>query len=151
MTRQRGFSLLEVVLAFAILATAMTLLIGMQTGGVRQMRIAADSGRAAQHARSLLDQFGTLGPIDAGESRGELDDGRYRWTLRVTPAGDPLPGAMSPDDPASEPAADTTQPVRALPHLFRVELTIAWGEPAQEQSLRFATLRARIPAGEMNR
>ncbi|HHW4672726.1 MAG TPA: prepilin-type N-terminal cleavage/methylation domain-containing protein, partial [Xylella fastidiosa subsp. pauca] len=35
---QRGYSLLEVIVAFAILALALSLLLGTLTGGTRQVR-----------------------------------------------------------------------------------------------------------------
>ena len=91
---QSGYTLIEVIVAFALLALALTLLLGTLSGAARQVGWAGDAGRAALHAQSLLDQQGISEPIQPGERTGEFDDGRYRWTLGVTPWTDPaLPPA----------------------------------------------------------
>ena len=43
--RQRGFTLIEVIIAFALLALALTLLLGSMSGAARQIRHADDAGR----------------------------------------------------------------------------------------------------------
>ena len=48
--RQRGYTLLEVIVAFALLAMALTLLLGILSGSARQVRQSADAGRAAPAA-----------------------------------------------------------------------------------------------------
>src|SRR3546814_9469204 len=44
---ERGFTLLEVIIAFAVLALALTLLLGTLSGSAREVRASADAGRAA--------------------------------------------------------------------------------------------------------
>ncbi len=142
--RQRGFSLLEVMLAFALLAVALGILIAILGGGLGQVRTAGDATDATLHAQSLLDELGVLAPIEPGRQQGESEDGRFRWTLEITETEDPAP--MDPIDPVTAPAETVgLQPVGA-PVLYRVQLDIAWGEDDYARSLRFATLRARLPA-----
>ncbi len=64
---RRGYTLIEVIVAFALLALALTLLLGTLSGATRQVRWAGDAGRAALHAQSLLDQQGIDAPIRAGQ------------------------------------------------------------------------------------
>ena len=68
---QRGFTLIEVIIAFALLALALTLLLGSLSGAARQVRNANDAGRAALHAQSLLAQGG-VGRASAGVTRALL-------------------------------------------------------------------------------
>src|SRR5690606_27083210 len=56
--RGRGYTLIEVLVAFAVLALALTLLLGTLSGATRQVRWSADAGRAALHAQSLVAQAG---------------------------------------------------------------------------------------------
>ena len=63
-----GFSLLEIIVAFAILALGLTLLLGTLSGATRQVRQAGDAGRAALHARSLLEEYAAL--PQPGRARG---------------------------------------------------------------------------------
>lgn len=125
---QRGYSLIEVIVAFALLALALTLLLGTLSGAARQVRWSGDAGRAALHAQSLLDQVGVGEAIEPGQSGGQFDEGRYRWTLSIEPWTDPaLPPAA-----AIDPAA---------PRLFEVALSVQWGDGRPGQQLQLRTLR----------
>ena len=131
---QRGFTLIEVIVAFMMLALALTLLLGTLSGAARQVRYAEDAGRAALHAQTLLDQVGIGEPLRAGRSDGELDDGRYRWSLEVAPWRDPG-------------RADVL-PTAGAPQLMELVLDIEWGEPvntAPRQRLQSRALRLTIP------
>ena len=142
-SRPRGFSLLEVMLAFVLLAVGLGLLIAILGGGLLQVRQAGDASEATLHAQSLLDPLGVLGPIEAGHEQGVLDDGRYRWEMENTEIEDPLP---PPPDAAEGAPIEEAGRVLGAPKLFRVQLDIAWGDGDLQRSLRFVTLRARLPA-----
>ena len=66
----RGFTLLEVLLAFVLLGAAMGVLVAMLSNGLRQVRQAQDETEATLHAQSLLDQIGVLEPDRAGPAPG---------------------------------------------------------------------------------
>jgi len=129
---QRGFTLIEVVIAFALLAFALTLLLGAMTRATALVRRAELAGRAALHAQSLLHQAGVGTPLVPGEDGGTLEDGRYRWTLRVAEWQDPDPamadGAVSLEDPGA-------------PRMLEVELVVAWGEGGPRERLEVHSLR----------
>ena len=142
--RARGFSLLEVMLAFVLLTVGLGLLIAILGGGLLQVRQAGDASEATLHAQSLLDPLGVLGPIEAGHEQGVLDDGRYRWEMEITEIEDPFPPPPSPAGVGGAPIEEAGR-VLGAPILFRVQLDIAWGDGDLQRSLRFVTLRARLP------
>ncbi len=121
MKYQRGYSLIEVIVAFALMALAATLLLGSLSGAARQVRIADDQGRAALHAESLLATLGMEAPLAAGKQQGEWEKGRYRWSLQVAPY---------------------VEPRQATSRLWQLDLQVRWGESAQEQ-LNWRSLRLR--------
>ena len=82
---QRGFTLIEVIVAFAVLALALAIVLGTLSNASRQVRWSDDAGRAALHAQSLLDDTGVAQTLVPGRSEGTFEDGRYRWTLDVVP------------------------------------------------------------------
>ena len=86
MRRQRGFTLLEIILAFALMSVGLGILVAILSGGLAQVRTAGDATEATLHAQSLLDQLGVLEPIEPGREQGEFDRGRYRWDLEITEA-----------------------------------------------------------------
>jgi general secretion pathway protein I len=136
MKRQaRGFTLLEVMLAFALLAFAMGLLIGMLANGLHQVSRAESATEATLYAQSLLDPLGTLDPITPGERDGYFQGNRYHWRLQITPAQDPAPRVAVITVPTTE--------VLTPPVLYRIALDVSWGAGGVGQTLHFATLRAR--------
>ena len=125
---QRGYTLLEVIVAFALLAMALTLLLGILSGAARQVRVSSDAGRAALYAQSLMDQVGVGERLAPGQRNGEFEHGRYRWQLRVAPWRDAA-------------VAANAQPVSVgAPELFEITLVMQWGD-ASGQRLQLRTLR----------
>ncbi|NUS37662.1 MAG: prepilin-type N-terminal cleavage/methylation domain-containing protein [Lysobacter sp.] len=138
---QRGYTLIEVIVAFGVLALALTLLLGTLSGAAKQVRWADEAGRAALHAQSLVDQTGVGEPLRAGHSEGAFEQGRYRWSLDVAPYVDPL----APRAPSRDLSA---------PRLWQLALTVQWGQgddPRQRlqlQSLRLVTPSAQQDAAQ---
>lgn len=129
MKRQAGYTLIEVIVAFALLALALTLLLGSLTGGTRQLRQADDITRATLHAQSLLASLGVEAPLRPGHAEGTLEQGRFRWSLQVQPYVDPQPS----------PAGADLQAISQW-QLLQLDLSVRWGEtPAQQ--LQWHTLR----------
>ncbi|MET0809006.1 MAG: hypothetical protein ABWX93_09660, partial [Pseudoxanthomonas sp.] len=96
--------LIEVIVAFALLALALSFLLGALSTASRQVRIADQSGRATLHAQSLLAQVGVGETLQVGHTEGSLEEGRYRWTLDVARYADPaLPASYSAPVDAAAP------------------------------------------------
>lgn len=143
MRRQRGFSLIEVIVAFVLLATAMGILLAILGGGLAQVRQAGQASEAMLHAQSLLAGVGVLEPIRPGRSSGEFERGRYRWTLEVREVEDPVPPPPMPE--GLEPVESVGLQRPGEPVFYLLELDVAWGEGETVRSLRLGTLRARHP------
>ena len=128
---QGGYTLIEIIVAFAILALGLTLLLGTLSGATRQVRQAGDAGRAGLHAQSLLAEFGEL--PKPGTREGELEGGRYRWQLDVEPWNDPAPrnGPQRIDPNAAR--------------LLRLQLQVEWGEGGPQQRVQLSSLRLVAP------
>ncbi len=129
-SRQRGYTLIEVIVSFSLLALALTLLLGTLSGAARQVRWSGDAGRAALHAQSMLDQVGVVEQIEAGTRSGDFEDGRYRWQLAIAPWADPAALQEAP-----QPVAPSAS------KLFEVTLAVEWGDGGPRQRLDLRTLR----------
>ena len=96
--REGGFTLLEVLVAFAIAAAALAALTQGALGGLQSVRVSGHAQEAVARARSRLAVLGPAVPLAPGEQEGD-DGGGFRWRQRVAPVGDPLPaprGAARP-------------------------------------------------------
>ena len=134
MKAQRGYTLIEEMVAFAILALALTLLLGTLSGATRQIRWADDAGRAALHAESLLSQTGVGQVLEPGRTEGNFENGRYRWTMDVQPWVDPslVDVPPQPEDPGA-------------PRLMSLELEVQWGSGTARERLHLQSLRLVTP------
>lgn len=121
-TREAGFTLLEVLVALVVLATAIVAILQLFGGGLRLARTAGDHADAALLASAKLADL-EPGPLAEGTTDGT--DGPYRWTRRVTLA------------PALVPLEADSAEVGRL-RLARVTVEVRWG---QNRRFELATLR----------
>lgn len=77
-----GFTLLEVLVAFTILALMMTVLLRIFSDGFRGMSAAERYAVSALHAQSALAAVGAEIPLQVGAWSGDFDDG-FRWSVHI--------------------------------------------------------------------
>jgi general secretion pathway protein I len=128
---QSGFSLLEVLVAFVILALAMGVLMRIFSGGLQNATRAGDYQQAVMLAQSKLASIGIEVPLNENESDGEFDS-KYRWHVSIRRFQDT---AAQADAAAATPAPPL--PVR----LLEVEVQVLWGDTEQPSSVVLRTLR----------
>lgn len=126
MKRSAGFTLLELLLALALLAMTLGLLLASSARASRQVQAAAAQNRAVMYAENLLDDLGYGTPLQLGKQEGAFADPRFRWQLVIQAAD-------------QDAALALPMPVAAAPMaLYQVELRVLW----DKQALTWQTLRA---------
>jgi general secretion pathway protein I len=83
--RSRGFSLLEVLVAFVILALVGTSLFRLFSGALGNVGAADDYSRAVLVAESALAEAAGTQPLKEGSASGATADGLVNWTTRISP------------------------------------------------------------------
>ena len=120
---QQGFTLLEIIVALAILSLSVVSLIQLSSQSLRLVKTSDDYQQAAQLAdRLLADSQPTEEGVDTG------DEGRFQWERRSQLV--PMPEELQPTK---------TLPGQEGPKLFAVTIAVRWG-PNQAQGLEMATL-----------
>jgi general secretion pathway protein I len=122
---QQGFSLLEILVAFAILSLFLGVLLNIFSGGVRGADVTGQYARAVQIAESLLASAGHDVDLEAKVMNGETDE-IYRWTLLI--------------EPYTPPEADW-QPEKAQLQLFQIRATVNWPAGMNERQFTLTSLR----------
>lgn len=109
-----GFSLLEVLVAFTLLAIAMAVLMQIFSRGVNGADIADRYAKAAMMAESKLATVGLAEVLAEGETSGQFDED-YQWQLSVrlysTMTEPPSPSTIEVAAIANAQAAGTPLPI----------------------------------------
>jgi general secretion pathway protein I len=122
----RGFTLLEVVVAMAILGIALTIIIELFGGGLRLGRTSEEYTRAAGFARMKLEEISLSKSLGEGIEEGEFAPD-YRWQVEVKKV-DLLP-----------PGTETSyQPPVAL---YSVRIQVLWKSGSREKTTAVETYR----------
>ncbi|MCW8925798.1 MAG: prepilin-type N-terminal cleavage/methylation domain-containing protein [Xanthomonadales bacterium] len=126
----RGFTLLEVMLAFVIFALSFAAVLEIMAGSIRGIGRANDETEVALIAQTLMDQVGIEIPLEESEFAGEEMD-RYRWQLGIY-----LYGANDEDVYVQELAAMSGIA------LYQVTLDIEWDVGRRQRNAYFSTIRS---------
>jgi general secretion pathway protein I len=122
---ERGFTLLEIVVALAIAGLALVGLFRAGSGGIAAVGNAGQVQEAAERAQSRLAAIGRLDPIVAGDTEGD-DGGGYHWQVSARPVSNWQVG----------PAGSAV-----LVTLYEIEVTISWQAGSRRRSIVLQTLR----------
>lgn len=122
--RSRGYTLIEVLVAFMILALALTVLLRIFSGGVRNIGVTSDYAEAVLIGESRLATAGIDETLAPGETSGVEGDG-FHWTRRVT---------------RYEPAMDYPTHVEGTRAYF-VTVTVTWPNGDKKRSIDLSTVK----------
>lgn len=125
--RQSGFSLLEVLIAFSILAISMGVLLQIFSRAMSTTAISGEYSRAATLAEAKLNAVGIESPLEEGTYSGDPDDG-MEWEIDVYRYE--LGGYL----------AD-----QALVIPYQVRATVSWGTESTRRQLTIQSLRLGEP------
>ncbi|HET6265164.1 MAG TPA: prepilin-type N-terminal cleavage/methylation domain-containing protein [Usitatibacter sp.] len=82
--RQRGFTLIEVVTAFVMLTLVLAVSYEVFATGLKRAGDLEDYSQALAIAQSRLAEAGLGEHFEQGQTMGESEDRRYRWTLSIS-------------------------------------------------------------------
>jgi general secretion pathway protein I len=121
----RGFTLLEVLVAFIIMSIILAPMLEGGSASVRNVEIASRTELAVSLARSHLSAFDAQ-PATEEDLQG--DEGSYHWRLQVAPL------SVMPVQVVGRSIPDSTV-------LYRVTATVSWTSDQRQSSVRLETMR----------
>lgn len=134
----RGFSLLEVIVAFAIAALALSTLSQIFGQGARNLALSRDYASAVSIADGLLAEYGETNDASVRKISETLE--LYRWQVQLQPYVDiPI-------------EADTTgskqKPPGSAAQLLRIDVDVEWERYGKTRVVSVSSLR--LVDGERN-
>ena len=133
--RQRGFTLLEVLLAFVVFALTFATVLEIVAASTRSTMRASAYSEAALLAQSLAEQLGNELPIEPGSYSGETEDG-IAWIVEISDFE-----GLGDDTRTLELAGEVGT------RIYWVDMTLSWGTPPRTGSTTFTTLRSTLDDG----
>lgn len=117
MSAERGFSLIEVIVALAIVGFALSAGAAAIGSGMIGHDAARDAGTALAVAEARLAAAGVTAPLEESRAKGVFAD-RFDWQMTVAPYDDARPW-----------------------RLYRVAVSVAWRSGHRRRELALSTLR----------
>lgn len=121
MSRSRGFTLLELLVALTLFAVVGGTLLQFFQSGLRTARLAGAHTHAVFLARSKLTELQAYSHLQPGTLAGVFDDG-YQWQV-----------ILSTDENTAVDERSRIQPLD-------LRLTVSWGEPGERRSFTLHSL-----------
>ncbi len=136
MRAHKGFSLLEILVAFAIMAVALTLVLRIFGSGVNAAMVSEDYTLAVQIAESLMARTGVEAPLQSGEFSG-IEGDRFAWHITLAPVEGPAVARQRRF--SSQQAQEMAQPAVKM---MRIKVEVSWGDEGQTpRSLELVSLK----------
>ena len=121
-----GFTLIEILVALAILGIGLTVIIELFSGGLRLGRTSEEYTRAMGYARIKMEEIILKQTIQEGTDEGDFDK-TFHWQVDVKKI-DLFPADENPD-------------LKLPADLFRVKINILWKSGSKERSASLETYK----------
>jgi type II secretion system protein I len=129
MNGERGFTLIEALIAFAILAVVLVALYEVMGTSLKGFDRAAETDQALMIAQSELDRLSVMKTFPAAGQQGAIEGTPFRWRATLVP------------DERPESEHLRVSPLR----LQKLRLVVSWG--TREVAIEKALLLQRAPGG----
>jgi general secretion pathway protein I len=125
-SKETGFTLIEVVVAFVLLALVLSTAFEIFSSGLARAGLLEERSRALAIAQSQLAAAGVEEALKESDFRGESEDHKYQWAVSIR---------------RSDEGMDPAKPPPSVYSLYRIDVRVAWrGEDARDHDLALATL-----------
>ena len=125
--RGAGFTLIEVLVALAILGIGLCVILELFSGGLRSVKISEEYVKATWYGKGKMEEVFSAKDFSEGVTEGSFDS-HFAWTLDVK--------RMSPSVGQANEEEDL--PV----DLYQVILKVTWPSGAGQRTLELESLRA---------
>jgi general secretion pathway protein I len=131
---QQGFTLIEVLVAFAILGIGLSVIIELFSGGLRSAKVSEEYVKATWYGKGKMEQVLSSKDVVEGATEGSFDS-QYSWNLDIKKKS---PSLSQITGDRTNLSTDETLPV----DLYQIVLKVTWPSGAGQRTLELESLRA---------
>jgi len=138
---QKGFTLLEIMVAMAIMAIALVTVIQLFSGALRSAKVSNDYSLAVMGAKEKMDEVLAVNTLDefeelikTGEFENDLLKG-YQWEISELEPYDIPPGLSTDVEEESGVFDDLDF------KLYKVSVRVSWASGMHEKEVKFSTIK----------
>ncbi len=117
MNGDRGFTLIEILVAIVVMAVALVVIMELFAGGLRAGRASEDYTKGILHAQAVMDTQLLKKQFGSAYSSGDFEDG-YQWNSTITTVTDTL---------------------------ARIDVEITWTAAGKQKSFKLSSLKLVAP------
>jgi len=124
--KEQGFTLIEVVVAVAILGIALTVIIELFAGGLRLARVSKEYTKAVNYANAKMEEIASQETLEEGITEGEFDE-TFHWRVTMNKVN-----LLQVEKPW-----EVKPPIQ----LFQIKVDVLWKPGSKERSASIETYR----------
>jgi len=121
-----GFTLIEVVVALAILSVGLTVVIELFAGGLRLARVSEEYTKAVNYGRIKMEEIAVKPTMEEGSEEGKFDE-TFHWQVGVKKV-DVLPIEKRPE-------------LKVPVEFFQIRVKVIWKSGSKERSTSVETYK----------
>lgn len=114
-----GFTLIEVLVALAILSVGLTVIIELFAGGLRLARVSEEYTKAVNYTRIKMEELALKPKMEEGSEEGKFDE-TFRWQVGVKKVN-LLPMEKKPE-------------LKLPVEFFHIQVKVIWKSGSKERS-----------------
>ena len=131
--KAKGFTLIEVLVAVAILGVGLTIIIELFSGALRLGRASEEYTKAVNYARMKMEEVAVKPIVEEGTEEGDFDD-TFRWQVGVKK----VILLTVENKPDFKPPAQ----------FFQIQIDVLWKSGSKERSTHIESYRTIKPEGD---
>jgi len=124
--RKQGFTLIEVVVALAILGIVLTVIIELFAGGLRLARTSKEYTKAVNYVNTKMEEIASQKMLEEGMTEGEFDE-TFHWRVTM--------------NKVNMLAVERPWEVKVPIQLFKIKVDVLWKSGPKERSASIETYR----------
>ena len=125
MDSNKGFTLIETLVAISILSISLVVILQLFSGGLKSSRLSDDYTRGIFHAMEKMEEILLADEITDGVFEGEFEDG-FRWTAEII--------HLESEEPEEE-------TIKGPFDTFRIKVDIGWKMGSNEKHYEISTIK----------